>query len=200
MSAAQQSPYSWRVIDFVTAAILAVVTGLIFFANNNIGYPIYKILDAATPGFGGLMCGPWFIGGVLGGLIIRKPGAAVFVELLGAVVSAALGAQWGIEVLYSGVAQGLFAELVFASMRYKRFGLIVALVSGACASLGDTLLQLLIYGNLAKGLTYNVIYALCNAVSGAVLAGLVAYLLVKALARSGALDRFAVGREHRTQV
>jgi ABC-type cobalt transport system, permease component len=51
--------------------------------------------------------GIWLLGGVLGGLIIRKPGAALAVELLAALVSAAVGNQWGITTLYSGLAQGI---------------------------------------------------------------------------------------------
>lgn len=53
---------------------------------------------------GGIVTGIWLIGGVLGGLIIRKPGAAVYVEVLAATVSAVLGSQRGIETLYSGLA------------------------------------------------------------------------------------------------
>lgn len=200
MSAVSRNPQSWRVVDFVTAAILAVVAGLIFFLNNNFGYPIYKLFDATTPGFGGLICGPWFIGGVLGGLVIRKPGAALFVELFAAVVSAALGAQWGIEVLYSGLIQGGLSELVFAIGRYRKFGLGITMLAGACGGLGDVLLQLVLYGNLAKGLLYNVIYCVCTMFSGAILAGLVGYFLIKAVAQTGALDRFAVGRENKRVV
>ena len=118
MTAAPKSN-SWRVIDIVTAAVLGVACGLLFVLWNGVGYAGYKAIDAVTPGLGGLFTGIWLIGGVLGGLIIRKPGAAVFVEVLAASVSALLGSQWAIETVYSGLAQGLGAELIFLIFMYK---------------------------------------------------------------------------------
>ena len=48
--------------------------------------------------------------------------------------------------------------------------------------------------------SYNAIYLVCTALSGAVLAGIVGYYLVRGLAATGALDRFAAGRERRELV
>ncbi|WKK73286.1 ECF transporter S component [Rathayibacter oskolensis] len=59
------------------------------------------------PGLGGILGGGWLFAGVLGGLIIRKPGAALFTELLAALVSGLIGTQWGFFVLLSGLVQGL---------------------------------------------------------------------------------------------
>lgn len=184
----------WRVIDIVTAAVLAVACGLIFWLWNLVGYAGFTALDTFTPGFGGLVAGMWFLGGVLGGLVIRKPGAALFVELVAAIVSALLGSQWGVETLYSGIAQGLGAELVFAAFAYRRFTLPVAALAGIGSAIGAFLLELFTSANLAKTLEFNLIYLSCLAVSGAVLAGILGHILVKALAQTGALDRFAAGR------
>lgn len=73
---------TWRPIDIVIVAILGVATGFIFVVWNNIGYAWFTAMDNLTPGLGGLAVGIWLLGGVLGGLIIRKPGAAIFVEVL----------------------------------------------------------------------------------------------------------------------
>lgn len=187
--------YSWRVIDMVTAAVLGVACGLLFWVWNSIGYAGFKALDALTPGLGGLVAGIWFTGGVLGGLIIRKPGAAVFVEVVAASVSAVLGSQWGIETLYSGLAQGFGAELIFLIFAYRRFGLSTAVLSGIGAGVGAFILELFLTPNLAMSLQFNLIYLACLIVSGAILAGVFSYYLVKALAKTGALDRFGAGRE-----
>jgi energy-coupling factor transport system substrate-specific component len=40
-----------------------------------------------------------------------------------------------------------------------------------------------------------VIYTVCSLISGAVLAGLLSWLAARGLARTGALSRFASGRE-----
>lgn len=185
---------SWRVIDIIIASVLAVACGLIFVVWNTIGYAWFTAMDTFTPGFGGVAVGIWLIGGVIGGLVIRKPGAALFVEALAATVSALLGNQWGIETLYSGLVQGLGAELVFAAFAYRRFTLPVAMLAGAGAAVGAFLLELVTSANFAKSLAFNSIYLTCLTVSGAVLAGLLGHWLVKALASTGALDQFAAGR------
>ena len=189
---------SWRVVDIVTAAVLGVACGLLFWVWNSIGDAGFKALDALTPGLGGLAVGIWLIGGVLGGLIIRKPGAALFVEVVAASVSAVLGSQWGPKTLYSGLAQGLGAELVFLIFAYRRFNLSVAALSGIGAGIGAFILELFLTPNLAMSLQFNLIYLACLIISGAVLAGVVAYYLVKALVKTGALDRFGAGRERFT--
>ena len=187
--------HSWRVIDIVTAAVLGVACGLIFWMWNSVGYPGFKAFDALTPGLGGLFTGIWFLGGTLGGLVIRKPGAAVFVEVLAASVSAVIGSQWGIETLYSGLAQGLGAEIVFLIFAYKEFSTTVAVLAGMGSAVGAFVLELFLSANFAMGLAFNVIYLSCMLVSGALLAGIVSKLLVDALAKTGALDRFGAGRE-----
>ena len=187
----------WRPIDIVIVAILGVATGFIFVVWNNIGYAWFTAMDNLTPGLGGLAVGIWLLGGVLGGLIIRKPGAAIFVEVFAASVSAALGSQWGPETLYSGLAQGLGAELIFLLFVYRKFNLLVAILSGIGAGVGAWTLELFLSPNLAKSLEFNIIYLICVAISGAILAGIVGFYLMKSLAKTGALDRFPAGREQR---
>lgn len=186
----------WRVVDIVVAAVLGVAIGLVFWIWNSIGGAWFGAMDAVTPGLGGLAVGIWLLGGVVGGLVIRKPGAALLVEVIAAAVSAAIGNQWGITTLYSGLAQGLGAELIFLLFAYRRFGVAVAMLAGAGAGVGAWVLEF-IMGNRAKSASFNLIYLGCLIVSGAILAGLLAWLLVKALAATGALDRFAAGREAR---
>ena len=118
----------WRVIDIVTAAVLGVACGLIFVVWNQVGNAALEGLKAITPGLDGLATGIWLLGGTLGGYIIRKPGAALFVELVAATVSMGLGSQWAVETLYSGLAQGIGAEIVFALLAYRRFSVWVVIV------------------------------------------------------------------------
>ena len=190
----------WRVIDIVTAAILGVACGLIFVAWNQVGYAGYEALKAILPGLGGLVTGIWLLGGTLGGYVIRKPGAAFFVELLAATVSMGLGSQWAIGALYSGIAQGLGAEIVFAAFVYRRFNVWVVSAAGAMAFAAEWCLELFTEGNLAKEVSFNVVYLVSGVASGIVLAGLLAWALTNALAKTGALDRFASGRGARELV
>ena len=190
----------WRVIDIVTAAILGVACGLIFVAWNQVGYAGYEALKAILPGLGGLVTGIWLLGGTLGGYVIRKPGAALFVELLAATVSMGLGSQWAIGALYSGIAQGLGAEIVFAAFVYRRFNVWVVSAAGAMAFAAEWCLELFTEGNLAKEVSFNVVYLVSGVASGIVLAGLLAWALTNALAKTGALDRFTSGRGARELV
>lgn len=188
---------NWRVVDIIVASILAVACGLVFVFWNSVGYAWFMAMDALTPGLGGVAAGIWLAGGVIGALVIRKPGAALYVETLAATVSAVFGSQWGPETLYAGLAQGLGVEIVFAIFLYRRFSLTVAVLGGIGAALGAFALELFTSANIAKSLEFNLIYLSCLIVSGAVLAGALSFFAVKALAKTGALDRFAVGREQR---
>ena len=191
---------SWRVIDIVTAAVLGVACGLIFAVWNQVGNAALEGLKAITPGLDGLATGIWLLGGTLGGYVIRKPGAALFVELVAATVSMGLGSQWAVETLYSGLAQGIGAEIVFALLAYRRFNVWVVAAAGALSFACEWALELFLYGHLDKGVLYNAIYLVCGALSGIVLAGVLAWALTNALAKTGALDRFASGRGARELV
>lgn len=187
--------FRWRVVDIVVASVIGVATGLVFLFWNNVGYAWFSAADAVTPGLGGVAVGIWLIGGVLGGLIIRKPGAALYVELLAAIVSALIGNQWGIETIYAGIAQGLGAELIFAAFGYRRFGVLQAALAGAAAGAAAWTLELFTSANLQKSAEFLGLYFAMVVISGAVLAGILGWIVVRALAATGALNRFAVGRD-----
>jgi energy-coupling factor transport system substrate-specific component len=192
----------WRVVDIVVAAVLGVAIGLVFWAWNTVGYAWFTAMDGLTPGLGGLAVGIWLIGGVIGGLVIRKPGAALLVEVIAAIVSMLIGNVWGVSTVLSGLVQGLGAELIFALFLYRRFTLPVAMLAGAGAAAGAWVFELF-YGsspNILKTFEFNAIYLVSLIVSGALLAGVVGWLAVRALAATGALNRFAAGREARREV
>ncbi|KQR25926.1 ECF transporter S component [Microbacterium sp. Leaf151] len=199
-SVASANRFQWRVVDIVVAAVLGVAIGLVFWGWNTVGGLWFVAMDGLTPGLGGIAVGIWLIGGVIGGLIIRKPGAALLVELIAAIVSALIGNVWGVTTIFSGLAQGLGAELIFLAFLYVRFTLPVAMLAGAGAGIGAWVLELFLSANIAKTVEFNLIYLGSLIVSGALLAGLVGWLLVRALAATGALSRFAVGRDARRDV
>ncbi|WP_205802362.1 ECF transporter S component [Microbacterium sp. PI-1] len=196
------SIWRWRVVDIVVAAVLGVAIGLVFWGWNTIGYAWFGAADALTPGLGGIAVGIWLLGGVVGGLVIRKPGAALVVELVAAIVSMLIGNVWGVSTVLSGIVQGLGAEIIFALFFYRRFGIVVAALAGVGAAVAAWVFELF-YGsspNILKSVEFNTIYLVSVVVSGAILAGVVGWLLVRALAVTGALNRFAVGREHVREV
>jgi energy-coupling factor transport system substrate-specific component len=185
--------FKWRVVDIVVASVVAVASGVIFWAWGIAWTPISAPVTAALPGLQGILNGPWLFAGVLGALIIRKPGAAIFTELVAAVVSALLGTQWGLTTLLSGLVQGLGAEIVFALFLYANWRLYVALIAGAGAGLAESVLDL-VYSYPGAKPEFAIIYTITTTISGIVFAGLGSWLIVRALASTGALSRFAAGR------
>jgi energy-coupling factor transport system substrate-specific component len=190
----RRTSYRWRVVDIVVASVLGVASGIIFWAWGLAWTPLSGLL-AFTPGLEGLLAGGWLFAGVLGGLVIRKPGAALFTELVAAVVSALIGTQWGFSTLVWGLIEGLGAELVFAIFLYVNWRLWGALLAGAGAGVAVGLLDTNFTSYAALEFGYKLIYFFAAVVSGVVLAGLLSWLAVRGLARTGALSRFAAGRE-----
>ncbi|MBP2450208.1 ECF transporter S component [Mycolicibacterium lutetiense] len=183
----------WRVVDIVVASVLATAAGLVFVVWNIASNPIGAPLTAALPGLQALLAGGWLFAGVLTALVIRKPGAALYGELVAATVSALVGNQWGVLTLESGLVQGLAAELVFAVFLYRRWGLPVALIAGAVAGLALAVNDLILWYPGAAN-AFAAIYTVSAIVSGALVAGLLSWFAVRGLAKTGALSRFASGR------
>ncbi len=193
-STAPRRVLRWRVVDIVVASVIGVASGLIFWVWNLTYTPVSAPLEALLPGAQSLVYGFWLFAGVLGGLIIRKPGAAVFTELVAAVVSALVGTQWGVLTLVSGIVQGLGAEIVFAAFLYANYRAYVAVLAGAGAGIAMGINDSILW-YAGNGLDFKTIYIVCGAIGGAVVAGLLSWLVARALARTGALNRFAAGRE-----
>lgn len=176
---------TWRVVDIVVASVLSVAVGVIFWLWSA-GYGFIAALTVAFPPIGGLYGGGWLIAGVIGALVIRKPGAALYCELVAAIVEALLGSSFGFTVLLSGLVQGLGAEIIFAVFRYRRFTLPVALLAGALAGVAMGINDSLVY-NVEWAFVWKLVYTVFGAISGAVIAGLLSWLAVRGLARTGAL-------------
>jgi energy-coupling factor transport system permease protein len=189
----------WRVVDIVVASVIAVAAGVVFWVWDQASNPIGAPITALLPGFQGIINGPWLFAGVLGGLVIRKPGAALFTELVAALVSTLMVNQFGASTLLSGLTQGLGAEIVFALFLYSNWRWYVALLAGAGAGIAESITDLLVWFPGSKP-EFAIIYAITTTLSGLVVAGLGSWLIVRALARTGALSRFAAGRETTARV
>jgi energy-coupling factor transport system substrate-specific component len=186
--------YRWRTIDIVIASIIAVVFGVIFWAWN-IVWGATEGAFAFFPPAQTLLYGVWLIPAVLAGLIIRKPGAALFTEAVAATISALLGAQWGATLIPQGLAQGLGAEIAFAILLYRSWRLPAAVLAGALTGLSAAVFDFFVWNGAYDLWGYRIPYALLTIVSSTVIAGAGSWALVRALAPTGVLDRFGAGRE-----
>jgi energy-coupling factor transport system permease protein len=186
--------YRWRTIDIVIASIIAVAFGVIFWAWN-IVWGATEGAFAFFPPAQTLLYGVWLIPAVLAGLIIRKPGAALFTEAVASTISALLGAKWGATVIPQGLVQGLGAELAFAMLFYRSWRLPAALLAGLLTGVSAAVFDFFVWNGAYALWDYRVPYALLTIVSSTVIAGLGSWALVRALAPTGVLDRFGAGRE-----
>ena len=189
MSPAPASPAAsarWRTRDILVAAVIGVVFGVVFFAWNQF-YAWFAFIQ--PPVLQDWMYGMWLVPAVLAPAIIRKPGAALFAEMVAAGVSALLGSQWGPDTLLSGFVQGAAAELVFAFVGYRRWTLGVLALAALASAAGAWAHDWAIY---YADFTLD-IQLIRLAIMGASAIGFAAFgslVLVRSLRRAGVLQGF----------
>jgi len=81
----------WRTRDIVIAAVIGVAFGVVFWAWGVVWNGPLAVLGAMALPVRDLGYAVWLIPAVLAPLIIRKPGAALFAEMVAAGLSALLG-------------------------------------------------------------------------------------------------------------
>ena len=180
---------AWRTRDILVTALIGVVFGVVFSAWNLV-WSVVAPATAVAPLHAFLLYGVWLVPAVLAPLIVRKPGAAVFAEMVAAGVSAFLGNPWGPDVLLSGFVQGAAAELVFAMTLYRSWSLpvlgLAAVASAAAAWIHDWVLY---YPDADVPL--QVARAVVMAVSAIVIVAGGSVVLERSLRRAGVLEGFA---------
>ena len=185
----QPASRGWRTRDIVVAAVIAVAFGVVFWAWGFI-YRGAEPLLAFTPWAKDILYGVWLMPAVLVPLIVRKPGAALFAELVAAGVSALLGSQWGIDALVSGAVQGLGAEIVFFLTGYRIYSVAVLVAAAIGSAIAAWLHDWAIY-YAAFDPVVQWLRGIAMAVSAVIFAAFGSLALARSLRRSGVLDGFA---------
>lgn len=178
----------WRTRDILVTAIVGVVFGVVFWAWG-IAWSAFAPLNSAFPVARDLLYAVWLVPGVLAPLIVRKPGAALFAEMVAAGVSALLGSAWGVDTLLSGFVQGAAAELIFAFTLYRNWSFLVialaAVASAAAAWIHDWALY---YADVSVDI--QVARGIAMAISAVVIVALGSIALLRSLRRAGVLEGF----------
>jgi energy-coupling factor transport system substrate-specific component len=181
----------WRTVDIVVTAVLGAAFGVIFWAWNT----LWEGAAHAVPLPGrAILYGVWLVPAVLGPLVIRKPGAGIFCEVVASLVSTFFGSPWGLVTLLYGVLQGMAGEFGFALAGYRRWRWPTALAGGALAGAAAALLDIVMYYP-ANSTGWKALYAVLVMLSSALIAGLGSLALTRSLAQTGVLDPFPSGRE-----
>ena len=188
---------SWRTRDMVVTAALAVVFGLL--------YQVWGLLwGVLSPILGSVgsdaLNGFWFIAAILTPYIVRRPGAALVGQFVAALVEMVAGGLWGADLIISGLAIGAGAEVVFALTGWKSYSLPTLLAAGAVALLPEFVHIYLVYGYAE--LAWPVVAAkfVVSLVSVLVLGVLLGKAIGDALARTGVLSGFALGKDRRQEI
>jgi len=143
-----------------------------------------------------LILGWFYLAGVLGGYIVRKPGAAIIGEVISGVAQVLSGNPNGVIVLVTTFLQGLGADLAYTLFRYRRWGAVPVMLAGAFSSLFGTWIDAYFFGMLDIGLMFNIVAWIIRMISGAVF-GIVGMLIFNAVARAGVLRGTELDKEIR---
>lgn len=172
----------WRTREIVVVAVIAVAFGVFFWAFGS----VWAALNVLGP-LQNVLYAVWLLPAIVAPLVVRRPGAAIYAELVAATLSALLGSQWGITTLTSGLVQGLGAELGFAAFRYRRFDalpvVLASVLSMAAAFFHDWFVW---YPTLALDAIAAIGVAM--AVSGVAVLPALAIALVRALRSGGVVQ------------
>ena len=173
----------WKLNEIVILLVLAVALGVLWW-----GWTFVTALTSplSSVGLNYLLVGLWFTGGTLVPYLIRKPGAALLGEVAAAFVEGFI-TQWGITAVIWGLVQGVGCELVFALFRYKKYNLAVLILAGMVAGIFSYILDFFYSHYAGLQLWVIVVQVASIVISGAILGGLLAYLIGRGIIKTGAL-------------
>ncbi|MDD9270954.1 ECF transporter S component [Paenibacillus sp. GCM10023248] len=173
-----------KLTDILVTIVIAAVFGVIY----RIWGPMYDLMKPIGLHAEQLSYGMWFMAGTFAFLIIRKPRVALLAEVAAATIEALLGGSWGVSTLVYGILQGLGAELIFALFLYRKVNVGVTVLA-AFASAALSLLVDQYYGYIDQLTFWNYCLFIGLRLAGsAIIAGVFAYYLAGALARTGVLS------------
>ncbi len=174
--------FNFSTRDIVIGAVIAAIAGVINTGTGNIWYLANSSLG---PMGGALLQGAFMWAYVLVMWLIRKPGAALAVGIIESSVEILLGNASGVGTLGWGIAQGLGIEAVMAISGYVKFDWLAAICAGAAASQFGTVWTAILFG-WDPATARDVWMAMpINLLSGAILSGVIGYLLAQAIRKTG---------------
>ncbi|MBM7572176.1 ECF transporter S component [Aquibacillus albus] len=184
----------WRLKEVIVMAALSVVFGVVYLAFLPVGGILVGFMGPIgyEPIFG-----IWFIVSIIAAYIIRKPGAAFISETIAATIEVMIGNALGPILILIGMIQGIGAEAVFAATRWKIYSLWVLMLAGMGSAVTSFIWGMFQNGYLAFAPGYILTMFSIRLISGALIAGVLGKILSDALAKTGVLSSFALGKEYK---
>jgi len=174
--------------------VLGVVFGFLYWALVQAWTGLSILMGPAGDLAQHVLLGGWLLVAPIAVAIVRRPFVGIIAEVLASVIEVVfLGSAVGPVLFIAAAVQGLGSEIPFALRRYRSFGWGVFAVSGLLGAGLVFFFSAFRFGWYGQELfTLRLIVQL---LSGLVLGGLLARVIVGALAKTGVVDNFAIGRD-----
>ncbi|MBY6178236.1 ECF transporter S component [Staphylococcus warneri] len=165
--------------------LVTVLISVIFAIIYNLWWLFYNVAQVAGLHLEQLTYGVWFMAAIVCYLIIPKPGIALLAEFAAGAGETIVMGKFDIPTIIYALLQGLACEIVFAIFKYQSRSVMVAMLAGLVTALISFPVDYF-YGYLNEVAGWNLIlFIVFRAISGIIIAGLLSYLLVKALDQTG---------------
>ena len=170
--------------------LVTVLISVIFAIIYNLWWLFYNVAQVAGLHLEQLTYGVWFMAAIVCYLIIPKPGIALLAEFAAGAGETIVMGKFDIPTIIYALLQGLACEIVFAIFKYQSRSVMVAMLAGLVTALISFPVDYF-YGYLNEVAGWNLIlFIVFRAISGIIIAGLLSYLMVKALDQTGVTKVF----------
>ena len=189
--------FNWKLKDILMISVCAVLFGVIFLGATYAGGMLYGILapfGLASLGYEPFY-GIYFLGGAFALYVMRKPGAGIIAEILGAVIETLLGNFFGPIIILSGFVQGFGFELVIALKKYKKFDLLTLIEASICCSVLTLIYNLIISGYNKIAVPVLALMLVVRIISAIVFDAFINKKVGDKLARAGVLNAYEIGKD-----
>ena len=184
--------------DLVLLVVLGVVFGFLYWALVQAWTGLSILLGPAGDLAQHVLLGGWLLVAPTAVAIVRTRFAGILAEVLASVIEVVfLGSAVGPMLIVAAAIQGAGSELPFAVRRYSSFGWGSYALSGLLGAGFVFIFSAFRFGWYGQDLFF--IRLAIQLASGVILGGLLAKVIVDALAKTGVVDNFAIGRALDTQ-
>lgn len=187
---------NWELRDVVFLSILGVVFAAVYLAVFQGGLLLSTVLSPlGLSAFGfEVVYGIWFMAATLSAYIIQKPGAALLAEVLASAIELLMGNSGGVTVVLTGLIQGAGVEVIFFLFRYRRWDLLTMSLSAITAAAFIFCYELYYLNYIALAPTLLAAQLAVRFLSAVLFSGIICKRAADALAKTGVLKSYALGR------
>ena len=175
-----------KLSEILVTVLIAVIFAIIY----NLWWFPYEFAKVAGLHLEQLTYGVWFMAAIVAYLIIPKPGIAIIAEFAAGAGETIVMGKFDIPTIIYAILQGVACEIIFAIFKYQSRSAVVAMLAGLLTAVISFPVDYF-YGYLNEVAGWNLLlFIVFRAISGIILAGLLSYIVVKALDQTGVTKLF----------